>query len=165
MPATLTVSYTSVQLMLKTLPEVGSVSTVTSELLAHYAGRAEAEINARIGFRYSLPLGVDVPILTALATDLGLYYALSRKPLVGSQSKADPWLERFKEARDLLKEITEGKIELLDSDGGVLSQRTDNVQFHSTTMDYLPTFFEGGVPEDWQQDPDKTTDDLDARDL
>lgn len=165
MPATLTVSYTSVELVLTTLPEVGSITTVTSNIIAHFAGRAEAEINARIGVRYQLPLSVDVPILTALATDLAIYYLMGRKPLVGAQSKADPWFAKFKEGRDLLMDIVDGKIELLTAAGAAVTQRTDRDRFYSTTDDYLPTFFEGGVPEDWTQDPDKTTDDLANRDL
>lgn len=166
MPATLPVSYTSVQLILQAVPEIGSISTVTSLVVAHYAGRAEAELNARVGLRYTLPLASCPPLLTALATDLACYYLLTRKPLVGNQTKGDAWFDKFKEARDTVKELVEGKIELLDADGSAsYTARTDNNHFYSNTMGYLPTFFDGATgPEEFELDSDKTTDDLNDRD-
>jgi len=125
--------------------------------LAHYAGRAEAEMNAKLALRYSLPFANDIPILTALATDIALYYTLSRKPLVGSQAKADPWLDRYKEARDILDKLADGTSLLMDSSLQVLGQRTDVMQFYSNTKGYLPTFDERD-PEAWVQDEDKIDD-------
>lgn len=164
MPATLPVSYTSVPYILLTVPEVGSHSNTTSASLAHYAGKAEAEINGRINKLYQLPFGVDVPLLTTLATDLAVYYTLTRRPLVNPQSKSDPWLQKFKESRDLLDKIASGEIQLIDSNGSAIAQSTTIMDFHSTTKDYLPTMHEA-EPEDWVQDPDKVQDALDDRDL
>lgn len=159
---TLPMSYCTVEQMLTTLPEVGSISTVTSAILGHYGGRAEAEINARLGNRYVVPFTSCPPIITAIAIDLGLYYTLGRKPLVGSQSKSDPWFEKFKESREMLKELAAGTMALVDSAGQVISQRTDIAPAWSSTMNYKPTFYEG-EPEYWDVDPSKIDDEMNRR--
>lgn len=164
MPATLPVSYTSVTLMLATLAELGSVTTITSALLAHYAGKAEAEMNARLARAYAMPIAVNVPVLTAIATDLACYHVLSRKPLAGPGSKSDPWLERFKEVRELLESISKGELPLTDVDGSTVDQRTDLAPAWSTTRDQTPTMSELDA-EDWIVDPDKIDSELDKRDL
>lgn len=157
MPATLPVSYTSVEYIRYVVPEISSISTVTSLHLAHYAGKAQAEMNAKLSLRYSIPFTVDIPILTTIATDLACYYALSRKPLIGAASKADPWLDRFKEARDMLDKLADGTYELVDASNQVLGQRSDVMQFYSNTKGYQPTFDERD-PEAWATDQDKLDD-------
>jgi phage gp36-like protein len=154
MPATLPVSYTSVEYIRKTCPEIGSLSNVTSELLSHCAGKAEAEINGRINKRYTLPISGDVPLLTVLSTDLAIYYVLSRRPLVGPQSKGDPWLQKFKEARDILDKVADGEVQLINSSGSAIAQNVSVMQFWSTTKDFKPTFDESAI-EEWIVDNNK----------
>ncbi len=164
MPSLLPVTYTSVAYIYQNLPEIGSISNITSSHLAFFAGKAEAEINARINKLYSIPIGVDVPILTALATELTVYYALSQRPLVAPQTKSDPWLQKFKEARDMLNLIAKGEVQLLNVNGGDVAQSTDVMQFHSNTMNFDATFHEGDV-ESWLPDPEKIRRELAERGL
>jgi len=158
----LPITYCTVDDMLTTLPEIGSVSTVTSAILAHYAGRAEAEINGRISARYVVPVSPVPPILNAIAIDLSIYYTLGRKPLVGSQSKSDPWLEKFKESRDLLMDIANGVVPLVDDAGTVIEASTTQGPFWSNKESYNPTFYEG-EPEDWGTDATKVEDEQNKR--
>jgi len=158
----LPMTYCTVDDILTTLPEIGSVSTVTSAIIAHYAGRAEAEINGRISARYAVPITPVPPILNAIAIDLAIYYALGRKPLVGAQSKTDPWLEKFKESRDLLVKIAEGEVPLVSDAGTPIEASTTQGPFWSNKENYFPTFYEG-EPEDWGTDASKIDDEQSKR--
>ncbi len=68
----LPVSYTTASLMQLTMTTLASMSTVNNSRLAHYAGHAEAFINAKISRKYTIPFTVKVPMLEVLATDLAI---------------------------------------------------------------------------------------------
>ena len=162
MPATYVVSYTTVSLMFVTLPDLGSVTTLTSLQLATFAGQGEALINAKISPMYSLPLTAEVPILQAVATDIAIYNVLTRRLFTSKQLETSPWPDRYKESMGILDKIADGTIPLVDSSGTVLSGRTDQAEVYSTTKNYVPTFWEGPT-EDHIQDADKIDDEADRR--
>lgn len=163
MPITYPVSYSSTTLMLTTLPELGSVTTLTSAHLTHYAGEAQAFIDARLVRNYALPLTSEVPEVQRLATDIGVYFTL-RRLWTQERMNASVWPDRYKEATGQLDAIASGDVLLVTSSGSLLGARTDIGELSTTTMDYLPTFHEG--PWTAQvQDPDKIDDTLDDRDL
>ena len=164
MPATLPVSYTTVSLMFVTLPDIGSVTTLTSAHLANFAGQAESEINAKLARAYSLPFTAEIPLLQTLATDLALYKVLTRRLFTSERLEASPWPDRYKEARETLTWIAAGELPLVDSSGAVLQGRSDIAEVYSTTKNYVPTFWEGPTG-DQIQDADKIDDEADRRDL
>ena len=157
MVATLPVSYTSVNYVYQTVPEIGSISYVTSATIAQIAGMAEAVMNAKLSNLYSIPITVEVPVLTTIATDLTIYRFFTRKPLTGEQSKSNPWFDRFKESSDLLDKIAAGDISLIGVDGSVIDISSGAPTFYSNTMNYEPMFDEGNV-ESWEQDSTKQED-------
>lgn len=163
MAITYPVSYTSCSLMM-TLPEIGSNSTITSQHLLTFAGMAESLINAKISRQYALPLTVDVPILQTIATDLAIYNTLTGRLYTAERMKSSAWPERYKQAMDILKEISNGTLQLLDSSGSIVAARTDINEVWSDKMDYIPTFHEGNIT-DSIQDEDKIDNELDRRDL
>jgi len=56
MPSTLPFSYSSVSLMMLTLPELSSLTTLTSLHMATYGSWAQADVDAHIIRNYVLPL-------------------------------------------------------------------------------------------------------------
>jgi phage gp36-like protein len=147
------------------LPDIGSITTLTSAHIATFAGQGEALINAKIGKSYSLPFTSEIPLLQNLSTDIGLYYLLSRRIYGPERLNASPWPDRYKEALTILDDVAEGKIPLVDSSGSIVGARTDLAKIFSTTMNNEPTFFEGGTWADQIIDKDKIQDELDKRDL
>lgn len=162
MPLTLPVSYTTVELLLNTLPAIGSVSAITSAHIAHYIGEAQAHIDAKISRYYSLPLSVEVPIIQTIATNLTVYGLMVKRLLSAQQINDSPWPARYKEAQELLDDIGAGKLPLVNASGAILAGRSDVAEVYSTTMNNVPTFYEG----DWKdmvQDSDKIDDEDDRR--
>lgn len=164
MSMTLPVSYTTVSLMQNILPEIGSVTTLTSAHIAQFAGQAESIINAKIIQRYSLPITREVPLLQTLSTDISIYYLLSRRLFTANQLQNSPWPDRYKEAMEILEEVATGKLDLVDSSGAILGGRTDQALAFSTTQDNVPTFWEGAWP-DQQMDVDKIESEAERRGL
>lgn len=162
MTATLPVSYTSVDLMFSTFPEIGSLSSVNSAGFHHHAGMAESRINAAISRLYSLPFTVTIPLLQTLATDMAIYNVLSTRIALKTDDGEHPWYQRFKAADATLNDIANGNIPLVDSSGGVVTGRGDMAEVYSNTMDYHPTFWEGPI-EDQVPDVDKLDDGADDR--
>jgi len=158
------VSYTNVPLMLQTLPEIGSISHLSSADLATHASAAESLVNAKIAKRYSLPFTDDVPLLQSIATDLAIYRVLTGGIIIKDEH---PWFQRYKNAMEILDDVAAGEVPLVTSSGDVISGRSDEVsgmQAWSNTMDYHPTHWEGP----WtlhDADQDKIDDEADERDL
>src|SRR5207244_4196108 len=146
------------------LPEIGSASNITSAHLALFAGQAEAEINAQLAQRYALPLVVDVPLLTTLATDIAVYKVLTRRIFSAERLAASPWPDRYREAATLLAQIGDGTLSLPDVTGTVLPGRTDLAAAFSTTQNYAPTMWEGHTGDQFV-DPQKIEDEAAKRDL
>lgn len=162
MAITYPVSYTTVSLMFVTLPDLGSVTTLSSLQLATFAGQGEALINAKISPMYSLPMTVEVPILQAIATDIAIYNVLTRRLFTSKQLETSPWPDRYKESLSILDKIADGTIPLVTASGAVLGGRTDQAEVYSTTKDSVPTFWEGPT-EDHIQDADKIESEADRR--
>lgn len=163
MPTTLPVSYTTVSLMLVTFPELGSATTLNSLAMATFAGDAQAEVNAAIVRQYSLPLG-EIPILQTLTTEIAIYRTITRRAIPIPSARAQEWVARYAEAREMLAKIATGEIPLVTSGGGLVAGRTDISEIWSTTKDYLPTFHEGPATQT-PQDQDKIDALLDERDI
>ena len=165
--ATLPVSYTSVSRINSAFPAITSVSNITSGIVAQYAGDVEAEINANLSKRYSLPLTVDCPLLIAVATREAIYRLAVQRGLVQFppiQQGQHPMQVQHKEDQKLLERLMNGEMQLVDSSGGVVAANTTQMDVYSTTMNYVPTFHEGAW-EDTVQNQSKLDDILADRDL
>lgn len=161
------VSYTSVSRINSAFPALGSISNITSAIFAQFASDVEAEINARISSRYVLPLTVECPILTAIATREAIYRTVVQRALVQfppAQQGQHPLQIQHSDDQKLLKALADGDIQLVTSSGGVVAVDTTQMEIYSTTKDYLPTFHEGALT-DMIQDQNKLDDILTDRDL
>ena len=158
--------YTSVARIYDLEPMIGSLTEITSAILVTaFAEPAEAEMNARLAWLYDVPVSSGVPVLEGMADDLAVYRVLSRRIFTQDQLKDSGWVDRFKEARDMLKAISEGDALLTDATGAVIAQRSDIATARSNVDGYSPTFHEAGSWRDQIKDPDKVDDELDERDL
>lgn len=138
---TLPASYTTVELVYQLAPTVGSVSNVTSAHIADMIGMADAEINAVLSKRYTVPITDDCPVLTTISTNLTTYYTLRRLYTREKQNKSD-WVDGYKErATSLLEKLMDGEIGLVTSSGAVVAA-ADVAEVWSNTKDYVPTFSE-----------------------
>ena len=146
MPAIPPASYTTVSLCVLGFPAINSVSTLTSAGIALYIGTVEAEINARIGKRYVLPLAVDCPILTAIATRESIFRVAVQRGLIQfppAQQGRAPLAVAHAEDQKMLDRIAEGEVELVNSSGAIIAASTSDLLVASTTKGYKPTFHEG----------------------
>jgi phage gp36-like protein len=150
--------------MFITLPDLGSVTTLSSAHIATFAGEAESEINANIARYYALPLTVDVPLLTTLATDIAIYKILTRRLFTAERLAASPWPDRYRESIAMLLRVAAGELPLVDASGAMLPGRTDVAEVFSTTKNYKPTFWEGPNQYQWI-DQQKVEDEAAARDI
>ena len=167
MPATSPVSYTSVTRINSAYPAISSVTNMTSGVVAQYAGDVESEINAKISKQYTLPLSVDCPLLTAIATRETIYRIAVQRLLVqfpAAQQGQHPLQVQHKDDQSLLKDIMDGKLQLVDASGAVMAIDASQIEVFSTTKNYVPTFSEGSMLDNIQ-DQDKLDDKLRDRGL
>jgi len=167
MPATSPVSYTSVTRINSAYPFISSVTNMTSGVMAQYAGDVESEINAKISKQYTLPLSVDCPLLTAIATRETIYRIAVQRLLVqfpAAQQGQHPLQVQHKDDQSLLKDIMDGKLQLVDASGAVMAIDASQIEVFSTTKNYVPTFSEGSMLDNIQ-DQDKLDDKLRDRGL
>ena len=102
------------------MPGVNSISNVTSSVLAHYIGRAEGVMNARLATRYTVPLSNNIPVLDFIATDLAIYEVVAKRVITTTKDTENDWPSRFKEANLLLDKIVSGEIRLTTSSGDLV---------------------------------------------
>jgi len=167
MPAALPNSYTTVSLCVLTFPPINSVTTLQSAGISHYIGMVEADINSKIGGRYKLPLTVDCPILTSIATREAVYRIAVERGLVQfppAQQGRAPMQTAHMDDMKMLDALAAGEAQLVDSSGAILSADTTDLLIYSTTDGYKPTMHEGPWTES-VQDPDKIDTILSDRNL
>lgn len=157
-------NYTNVERIYDIEPKLSSISDLTSAQVVTFATDAEAEVNANLVRNYTVPVAGTVPLLEAIATDIAIYRILSRRVFTQERLQDSGWVDRFKEARDMLSDLLKNKILLVDVNGKLITSRTDVAKVFSNVKSYLPTFHEAGTL-DHVQDPNKIDDLIDERDI
>lgn len=162
MTITLPVSYTTVEIIYDTLGELQSHTTLSSNEIAGFAGRTQALMNAELSKLYSIPISNEVPALQTIATELTIYNILAQRLFTSKRRSDNPWVDRWRESKDILKLIAKGEIPLVDASNSIIAVDTTGVELTSTSVDYYPTFSE---LDDRQSDidPDKLDDLEDER--
>lgn len=129
-----------------------STSEIPSALLTKAIVKADAEIRA--AFSSDLLTALDAlettpAIIKSLAEDIASYYVM-RGLYSGKSPSINTWSDKYKEARETLKDIAEGRkqIEGITVDVGAIQ---------STTKDYKRTFDERDETN-WETDPNKIED-------
>lgn len=112
--------------------------TETTALISAKIPRADATINSYVGRRYAVPFTVTPPKINEIAVKLTSYYALTAKFTRDSHNTND-WVELLgEEAIKDLELIRDRKMDLVDSSGAVISDRTASTRIVSSTQDYQP---------------------------
>jgi len=129
-----------------------SATDVPSSLLAKAIVKADAEIRA--AFSSDLLAALDAlettpAIIKSLTEDIASYYVM-RGLYSGKMPSTNEWIDRYKEAKEILKDIASGtkQIEGITVDVGAIQ---------SSTKDYKRTFDERDETN-WKTDPDKLED-------
>ena len=129
-----------------------AVTEVPALLLAKAIVKAEAEIRA--AFSSDLLAALDAlettpAIIKSLSEDIASYFVM-RGLYSGNSPSINPWIEKYKEAKETLKDIAEGRkqIEGVTVDVGAIQ---------SSTKDYKRTFDERDETN-WGVDSDKLED-------
>jgi len=163
----MTAVYTSVTRINSAFPSLSSVTNITSAIIDQYATDVEAEIDARIIARYTLPLSSVPPILAAIATRETIYRVTVQRALIQfppAQQGRHPLQQQHIDDQKLINDIVKGDLSLVASGGTEIAPSLAKQEIYSTTMTYVPTFSEGSQM-DQIQDTTKLDDDLANRGL
>ena len=125
---------------------------VPEALLAKSIVKADAEIRA--AFSSDLlaaldALGATPAIIKSLSEDIASYFVM-RGLYSGKSPSINTWIEKYKEAKETLKDIAEGRKQI----EGII---VDVGAVQSSTKDYKRTFDERDETC-WETDPDKLED-------
>lgn len=130
---------------------------LSSVVVLGFIDQVEAEINARVAKKYTLPFTNGCPILAAIATREAIFRIAIERGLVhfppAAQGRA-PLAVQHDMDQKLLKEIADGSVSLLDNSLAVIATDITQIEIYSTTMNQNPTFHEGPWT-DQVQDEDK----------
>ena len=129
-----------------------AITDVPSALLAKSIIKADAEIRA--AFSSDLLAALDAlettpAIIKSLAEDIASYYVM-RGLYSGKMPSTNEWIDRYKEAKETLKEIAAGTLQI---EG--ITLKVGAIQ--SSTKDYKRTFDERDETN-WKTDPNKLED-------
>ena len=154
--------YTNAADIAKLFPEVDTTGK-SAEDQEFYIRLAEAEIDGHIATRYTLPFSSTPQLIRDVAVELSFIKILEASFTADARSSND-WVQSRRENLDkLLHKIADGIVSLVDSAGGILTQRTDLAGISSDTSQYTPTHGHGNVVFEIV-DPDRREDEDDARD-
>lgn len=160
---------TSILLLLPGLPQTTSTNgyTETVALIDPHITRADNIINGKIAQRYSISgfntSGSVPPMLKTLSEDIASYFTY-RSLYSSDNQNFNEWTDKFKMAVEMLDQIRESELDLVNSTGAIIPDRTTATidKIISTTEDYQP-FFDIDEPTDWKNDEDREDEVKDAR--
>lgn len=150
----LPITITSVGAILLAQPLMQSASAITSAQLALHLGQAEALVWGYTAKRYSTPITPVPPLLESICIDLAVYGVLVKQAILANSLEGSPWPDRYKEAMELLKDISNGAVPLVTSSGAAIVQGGNNITTGFSAPKYQPIFTDLGF-EYAKIDPDK----------
>ena len=153
---------TSTLQLLPMLPQSFGSSgySLTVTRLGNHITRADNIINGKISKRYDISQFNDTltsapPMLATISQDISSYYTL-RGAFSSDNQNVLEWTDKFQDALAILDEIRDGKIDLVNTSGSVIEERS------STTTDYIESntesyqaFFDEDSELNWKVDVDK----------
>jgi phage gp36-like protein len=150
-------SYANTTNMKARFPGFPQSSTTFDTVLSDNITRAESVVNASIARRYGLPFTTVPPYIITIAEDLSAGYAYRSSFMRDSHNTSEWQEELVDKAMDMLKEIKDGDIDLVDTSGNIISERSTRTVITSNTEDYTLAF---GLDTStsWRVDPDRLSD-------
>ena len=142
---------------------IGVTSTVLSDAaVGLHITRAENIINHYLSKRYTVPFTTVPPLIETLTIDIAAYFIMRSLVTKDSQNKNDWVDDLLKTAKEELKDLADGKRNLLDSSGTPIAQLEVN-DISSNRQGYTPVFDMDAV-ENQNVDSDLLTDIANERD-
>jgi len=161
-----TPSYIDTSTVLHLLPNLplssGAAAWSSTNAIIHKAmQQSESLINGYCARRYTTPFTTVPPMIRTICEDITCYQAMRQLYSRDSQNVND-WVGDFKTAMDMLIEIRDKKIDLANTAGSLLDEKSTNTRIDSTT-EYTP-IFELDTFTSWAVDEDRLDDVEDVRD-
>ncbi len=139
------------------------LSLVTDEILdddivEYFIERVDNYIDSRLANRYNIPFkqSTTPPIINDISANLATYRVLKRLRIETHDEEQDYARTFYNDGMKMLKQIEDGKTEILDNNGNVI-EPLSKTGIASSTSSYRPTFNEGNEVE-WIVDDDKIVD-------
>jgi phage gp36-like protein len=148
-------AYTTPTIVMRAFPDAQpQIAAVDPELMLISIAQACSEVDAYLVGVYTLPITVEVPLLTRIATDIAIYFIWTAKPFTPPPRPVETaWPARYNAAIELLKMIQSGAISLVGVEGVPVDKTLAGAAW-STTMQYVPTFGESD-DRTFRVDPNK----------
>jgi phage gp36-like protein len=136
-----------------------TADTFGTSLFEKAITKSEAQVNAALASRYSMPFATVPPLVTDMAERLACYHALLSSNTQDGDGK-NVYLDEFKTVFADLKAIVAGELKLTYTDGSIVPVNT-STRFLTSTP-YTPIF---GLDEAtaWARDEDEIESQEDAR--
>jgi phage gp36-like protein len=109
-------------------------------VVAEAIARAEAEIDAYLGVRYTLPLGTVPARVKVLAVDVAIYHLFTRRGIQEEVRRL-----RYSDALAFLRDVAAGKAQVVGLDGTEISGEAEEV----TEMTSAPRVFSRDNLGEW----------------
>jgi phage gp36-like protein len=154
-------AYSSLSSILLVLPGLPQTSTsagysTTAAVVGRHITRADALIDSKIARRYSVPISPTPPLIGSLSEDITAYYSY-RSFYTQDNSNRNEYFEELRaNALSTLDEIRDGKLDLVNTSGSLISERSTEATsgvLDSTNKDYQP-FFDVDDELNWKFDAD-----------
>jgi len=137
-------------------PQTSTVNryTETSALISAKIPRAEAEIDSYCARRYAVPFTTVPPRILEIDVKLTAYYTLQSK-FTRDSHNTNEWVDKlYDQAIQDLKLIRDREIDLVDTSGTLLVEKTASSRVVSSTQDYQP-WADVDTVTSWEVDSDR----------
>ena len=147
---------TSIIVLFPALPQTTTISqySQTVVIINSHITRADNIINGKLSIRYPVPFTTIPPLITTISEDLVSYFTYRSFFTQDNQNKSE-YFDKFEDAIFLLDEIRDGKIDLIYTNGSIVSERDSTTAelLNSTTKD-KQTFFDIDSVTAWEFNQD-----------
>ncbi len=154
-------SYSSADNDVRIMLSLVTDAVLDDTIVEYFIERVDNYIDSRLANRYTVPFkqSTTPPIINDISANLAAYRVLKRLKIETRDEEEDYARTFYNDGMKWLKEIADGRIEILDSNGNVIEplSRTGVV---SSTSNYKPVFNEGD-PLNWETSKDKIKDERD----
>lgn len=128
------------------------------DVVLYFIERVDNYIDSRLANRYTVPFtqSTTPPIINDISANLAAYRVLKRLKIEVREEEQDYARTFYNDGMKMLKEIEDGKAEILDNSGNVI-EPLSKTGVVSSTSGHKPVFNEGDET-DWKIDQDKIID-------
>jgi|TARA_R100000501_G_C2629924_1_gene124917 hypothetical protein len=134
-------------------------STSFDTVLGDNITRAEGVINSTLARRYDLPFtsATIPPIIITIAEDLSAGYTYRTSFMRDSHNTSEWQVNLVDNSMDMLMDIRNRKLDLVDTSGNLIGERSSRDRIKSNVQEYTP-IFGLDTATSWQIDPDQLDD-------